>query len=146
MVRALCTAVSSRRLRWHTRATADDCGAEGERRAAAFLRAQGLRILQRNYRCRTGELDVIAEEGATLVFVEVKTRRAGGDELPEAALTAGKKHRVCKAAQHFMRSYKLHDRLFRFDLVGLEYDDAGAWQCRHWRNVINYRRGLARRH
>jgi putative endonuclease len=138
--------VSSRLPRWRTRATTTDAGTAGEAHAAAFLRAQGLRILQRNYRCRTGEVDIIAEDDATLVFVEVKTRRAGGDELPEAALTARKRHRLCKAAQQFMRGYKAHDRLFRFDLVGVEFDDAGAWQCRHWRNIINYRRGLARRH
>ena len=121
-------------------------GEEGERRAASFLKKRGYRIVRRNYRCRAGELDIVAEEGGTLVFVEVKTRKAGGRELPEAAVTARKRHRVCMAAQHFMRTYSQSERVFRFDVVGLEYDDDDNWDIRHWQSVIDYDRALARRH
>jgi len=88
----------------------------------------------------------VAEEGGTLVFVEVKTRKASGRELPEAAVTARKRHRVCMAAQHFMRTYRQSERVFRFDVIGLEYDGEDNWDIRHWQSVIDYDRALARRH
>lgn len=118
----------------------------GERLAADYLRAHGLRIVQRNYRCRDGEIDLVAEDGETLVFVEVKTRAADSDELPEAALTPSKRHRLCQAARHFMRTYRTGERIFRFDLVGIDLKPDGTHDIHHWQNIINYRRGLARRH
>ncbi len=124
----------------------NNTGDEGEFRAADFLRKQGYKILQRNYNCRTGEVDIIAKESGTIIFVEVKTRREGGKELPEAALTQKKRHRLCKAAQHFMRKYKMKDPLFRFDLIGLEYNENNEWEIHHWENIIDYQKGLVRRY
>ena len=120
-------------------------GEEGERRAEKFLKKKGFRILQRNYFCKTGELDLVAKDGVSLVFVEVKTRKKFGKELPEAAITTKKKHRVCCAARHFMKKYRLTERIFRFDVVGLEFDDENNWEINHWQNVINYNRALARK-
>jgi len=122
-----------------------DSGEEGERRAEKFLKKKGFRILQKNYFCKTGELDLVAEDGESLVFVEVKTRKKFGKELPEAAMTTKKKHRVCSAAKHFMKKYRLTEKIFRFDVVGLEYDDENNWEINHWQNVINYNRALARK-
>lgn len=124
----------------------DDVGARGERIAAEYLRRQGMRLVCRNYRCPVGEVDLVAEDGDTLVFVEVKTRAADSGELPEAALTARKRHRLCRAAQHFMRRYRVGEKVFRFDLVGVEMRGDGRYEVRHWPNVINYQRGLARRY
>jgi len=121
-------------------------GEEGERRAEKFLKKKGFRILQKNYLCKTGELDIVAKEGETLVFVEVKTRKKHGKELPEAAMTAKKKHRVCCAAKHFMKSYRLTNKLFRFDVIGLEFDDENNWEIFHWQNAINYKQALARKY
>ena len=112
-------------------------GEEGERRAEKFLKKKGFRILQKNYLCKTGELDIVAKEGETLVFVEVKTRKKHGKELPEAAMTAKKKHRV---------SYRLTNKLFRFDVIGLEFDDENNWEIFHWQNAINYKQALARKY
>ena len=120
-------------------------GEEGERRAENFLKKKGFRILQRNYFCKTGELDLVAEDGNSLVFVEVKTRKKFGKELPEAAMTTKKKHRVCSAARHFMKNYKLTERIFRFDVVGLEFDDENNWEINYWQNAIDYNRALARK-
>lgn len=88
----------------------------------------------------------MAEDGDTLVFVEVKTRHVESVETPEAALTRRKRQRLCRAAREFLKTNRLHDRLLRFDIVGVEYDDRNIWRCRHWENVIDYRRGLRRRH
>jgi len=120
-------------------------GEEGERRAEKFLKKKGFRILQKNYFCKTGELDLVAEDRDSLVFVEVKTRKKSGKELPEAAITTKKKHRVCSAARHFMKKYKLTEKIFRFDVVGLEFDDENNWEIYHWKNAINYNRSLARK-
>jgi len=124
----------------------NNTGEEGELRAADFLKEKGYKILQRNYNCRTGEVDIIAKEGKTIVFVEVKTRREGGKELPEAALTQKKRHRLCKAAQHFMRKYKMEYPLFRFDLIGVDFNEENEWKIHHWKNIINYEKGLVRRY
>ncbi|MCX7846667.1 MAG: YraN family protein [bacterium] len=110
------------------------------------MRHRGLRILQRNYRCPHGEIDLVAEDGPTLVFVEVKTRAAESDELPEAALTPRKRHRLCRAARHFMQTFHTGDRLFRFDLVGIELFPDGSHRIHHWSNIINYQQNLRRRH
>src|SRR2546427_11918336 len=77
-------------------------GKEGERVAAQFLEARGYRILERNYRTRRGEIDLIAEDGRILVFVEVKVRlddRFGG---PAAAITRAKQARIARLAQQYL--------------------------------------------
>src|SRR5256885_3380211 len=77
-------------------------GEEGERAAARFLEARGYRILERNYRTRRGEIDLIAEDGRILVFVEVKVRlddRFGG---PAAAITRAKQARIARLAQQYL--------------------------------------------
>jgi putative endonuclease len=121
-------------------------GEQGEQRAAAYLQKLGYRILQKNYRCREGEIDIVARDGQTLVFIEVKTRDTYGNERPEAAVTASKKHKLCKAARHFMKKYKLTGSLFRFDIIGLDIDMQKTWTLHHWQNTINYKQALRRKH
>jgi putative endonuclease len=104
-----------------------------------------MRIMQRNYRCRGGEIDLIARDGETLVFVEVKTRTRGSGELPEASLTARKRHRLARAASAFMREHRVGEVLYRFDLVGCEVDSMERWTVLHWRNIIDYRKARVRR-
>ena len=74
-------------------------GAAAEALAAQFLQARGIRIVERNYRCRGGEIDIIAREGSTLVFVEVRLRRS----TPSAAsITPTKRRRLSFAARHYL--------------------------------------------
>src|SRR5438309_9353337 len=86
-------------------------GERGERAAARFLRRQGLRVLLRGYRARSGEIDLIAREGEILVFVEVKARRQG---VPAEAVTPEKQRRITLAALHFLRKYDLPEQRSRF--------------------------------
>jgi len=98
-------------------------GSEGERAAAEFLEARGYRILDRNYRTRLGEIDLVAEEGRILVFVEVKVRlndRFGG---PAAAVTSAKQARIARLAQQYVMSRRLGERPCRFDVVLIWGDD-----------------------
>src|SRR2546422_11304508 len=91
-------------------------GEEGERAAARFLEARGYRILERNYRTRRGEIDLIAEDGRMLVFVEVKVRlddRFGG---PAAAITRAKQARIARLAQQYLVWRRVGDRACRVDV------------------------------
>jgi putative endonuclease len=91
-------------------------GDRGEREAARYLRRQGLRVLTRGYRTPRGEIDLIARDGDTLVFVEVKTRRQG---QPAEAITPAKQERLTLAALHFLKRYNLLEGRSRFDVVAI---------------------------
>jgi putative endonuclease len=95
-------------------------GAAGEDAAVRYLQAQGYRILERNFRCRFGEIDLIARDEGMLVFIEVKARRSHTFGPPALAVTAEKQRHLIKAAQMFLsRTGKQHD-LCRFDVITLE--------------------------
>lgn len=93
-------------------------GMEGERQAEESLKAKGLRVLERNYRSRCGEIDLIALDGETLVFVEVKARRESRFGLPQDAVGAMKRHRLVKAAQAYLLE-RCWDGPARFDVVAI---------------------------
>lgn len=99
-------------------------GAAAEDLAASFLTRQGLRVVERNYRVRGGEIDLICQEGATLVFVEVRLRsnqRYGG---AAASITASKQQRLILAARHYLQTHGERD--CRFDCVLLSALEEGA--------------------
>ena len=112
-------------------------GAEGEEAAASYLRRLGWKILDRNWRARHLELDIVAEERDTVVFVEVKTRAESGLQTPFEALTPTKKERLCRAAQAWLEAHDAWSRPCRFDLVCVT-SRAGTYQTELIRNVIEY--------
>src|SRR5690606_8733034 len=91
-------------------------GRAAEEAAAALLQQQGWQILRRNYRTRRGEIDLIARDGATIAFVEVKARRAGETSSLEA-VDARKRRRIVRAALEFLASRRLRGVAVRFDVV-----------------------------
>lgn len=91
-------------------------GGPDEDFAAAFLERQGLKILARNYRCRFGEIDIVAAGGATLVFVEVRARRSGNFGGAAGSITAAKRRRLVAAARHYLAASG-SQRACRFDVV-----------------------------
>lgn len=91
-------------------------GGAAESLAAAFLERQGLRILERNYRCRFGEIDLVARSGTLLVFVEVRARKSEAFGGAAGSITATKRRRIVAAARHFIAARKV-DRACRFDVV-----------------------------
>ena len=98
-------------------------GQRGEDAAGKFLRKLGYIIVARGHRDRIGEIDLIAKDGVTLVFVEVKARtnnRFGG---PAEAITKAKQARVARLAQQYLAVRRLADRLCRFDVVLIRGDD-----------------------
>jgi putative endonuclease len=94
-------------------------GREGEDLAARFLMKQGYRILERNYRTRSGEIDLVALHDGIVVFVEVKTRTSDAFGAPELAVTPRKQQRMVKAALAYIKYRKLHQVPCRFDVVAI---------------------------
>ena len=96
-------------------------GTEYEERAATYLEQFGYEILMRNYRCRSGEIDLIARDGIWLVFTEVKYRRDAAKGLPEEAVDRRKQRRIYRAAQAFLQQYHVSPEMpCRFDVVAIE--------------------------
>jgi len=114
-----------------------EVGAQGEASAAAFLREQGYEILERNFRTRTGEVDLIACDKGTLVFVEVKTRRDDAYGLPMEAVGLRKQRKIIDAARYYLHRYNHADRDCRFDVVGVELCGVQRHRITHIRNAFN---------
>jgi putative endonuclease len=96
-------------------------GVEAEAMAAAFLERQGLTILARNYRCRLGEIDLIARDLEATVFVEVRSRASSSFGGAAASITAAKRQRLLKAARHYISRQRTVPQC-RFDALLIEGD------------------------
>lgn len=94
-------------------------GRSGEDSASRFLVQQGYRILERNFSISSGEIDLIALDRDTIVFVEVKTRTSDAYGAPELAVDSRKQARMIKAALAYLKSRKLHQMPCRFDVVAI---------------------------
>jgi putative endonuclease len=101
-------------------------GDHGEQLAVEFLGQRGYQIVARNQRSLWGEIDVIAREGADLVFVEIKTRRVGASVGPEQAMTRDKLHRVEQLAMAYLDEHELQATSWRVEVVSIETAADGA--------------------
>jgi len=99
--------------------TKSGVGKLGEELAVRHLEDAGYRIIERNYRCLLGEIDVIARDGEHLVFVEVKSRRGGGFGEPQEAVGPRKRRKISKIAQFYLKEKRLKDVRARFDVVAV---------------------------
>ena len=111
-------------------------GAEGETLACRHLEDLGYRILARNFRCRSGEIDVVARHGDVTVFVEVKDRRGRSHGEGHESVTIGKRRRVVRAARLYAASHGLSEAPIRFDVVSIERDSGGD-RIRHDRGAFD---------
>jgi len=96
-------------------------GKEGERIAEQYLKRKGYKLVERNYRCSAGEVDLIVLDRRVIVFVEVKTRTGHGFGTPLEAVQPRKQRKMMQAAQFFLSQKKLHQRDARFDVVGISW-------------------------
>lgn len=87
--------------------------------AARFLKRAGYRIVERNFRCRAGEIDIVARDGDTLVFVEVRTRATGEYGTALEAVGAAKQAQVIKVARVYLQMRKPRFEDCRFDVIGI---------------------------
>ncbi|HEX2932858.1 MAG TPA: YraN family protein [Candidatus Binatia bacterium] len=98
-----------------------ELGKEGERVAEQYLKKKGYKLIERNYRCAGGELDLIVLDRRVVVFVEVKTRTGQGFGSPIEAVEFHKQRKMIQAAQYFLTDKKLHQRDARFDVIGVSW-------------------------
>ena len=94
-------------------------GRSGEDIAADFFLSMGYTILERNYRNRFGEIDLVLEKGGLLVFAEIKTRSSCRFGLPQEAVTVSKQERIRRIAMSYIQDNGMEERDVRFDVVGI---------------------------
>src|SRR5262245_5729746 len=111
-------------------------GQEGEAAAEAFLRREGYRIIARNLRSSLGELDLVAEDGAVLVFIEVKARRSNDFGGAIHAVHQRKQEKLVRLASQYLAKHHLTRRACRFDVVLLQESASGGPQIQHIRNAF----------
>lgn len=114
-------------------------GELGEEVAVNFLIAQRYRILERNFRCKGGEVDIIARdpEDKSLVFIEVKARRDLSYGLPQLAVTPFKQRQISKAALTWLSKKRLHDTNARFDVIAILLHTDGEHAIEHIKNAFD---------
>jgi len=110
-------------------------GQEGERIAEIYLRKKGYRVVERNYRCPVGELDLILLDRRVVVFVEVKTRTDDRFGAPLESVGPRKQKKMIKTALFFLTRHRLHNRDARFDVVGISYQ-GGEPMVEHVENAF----------
>mgnify|MGYP000475768681 FL=1 len=113
-------------------------GREGESAALRFLKKKGYRILEKNFRSKVGEIDIIAEQDGEIVFVEVKARADHEFGHPLNALTPAKQKKIIQTAQSFLSRKRISDKPMRFDVVALTSDAEGpdSWQIELLQNAF----------
>ena len=107
------------------RAARQGLGRTGERLAAEELSRRGYRILEQNFRCSYGEIDLVMEDEQDLVFVEVKTRRGNAYGLPEEAVTSRKRQKIVQVACHYLDLHTCAERSWRIDVVAVQLSRGG---------------------
>jgi putative endonuclease len=101
-----------------------DVGRRGEELAVEFLRKKGYRVIERNFTFGKGEVDIIALDGKTVVFIEVKSRRSGQFGSPEDAVGQRKQRQLAKLALAYLQRHRLYLKVdCRFDVVAVSFDD-----------------------
>ncbi|MFZ2950403.1 MAG: YraN family protein [Desulfuromonadaceae bacterium] len=114
-------------------------GELGEEVAANFMIARGYRIVERNFRCKGGEVDIIARDPGdkSLVFVEVKARTGLSYGVPQLAVTPFKQRQISKAALTWLSKNKLHDHNARFDVIAILLHTGGQHAIDHIKNAFD---------
>lgn len=98
-----------------------EIGCKYEEKACEYMQKQGFRVLERNFRCRQGEIDVIGEQDGYLVFVEVKYRMTKTSGTAEEAVTYAKQKRICRTADYYRYKHQIgNDRPIRYDVIAIQ--------------------------
>ena len=102
--------------RWRQRS-----GQQGEQIAVDYLKKIGYQIEQRNFRCRQGEIDIIARDDATLVFIEVKTKSKTTFGAPQAMVTYTKQCTITRVAMYYVQQHRVMNTALRFDVIAIMF-------------------------
>jgi putative endonuclease len=118
-------------------------GAWGEEIASQYLEAKGYRILARNWRTQEGEVDLVAQDGETVVFVEVKTRTSKDFGWPEESITATKRRRLQRSALAYLSDQDLIDILWRIDVIAIDRNQSGGVErLEHYIDAVDGERDI----
>jgi putative endonuclease len=120
--------IKERETKLPKKVAAHGLGRTGERLAAEELIRAGYRILECNFYCRYGEIDLVAEHGHDLVFVEVKTRRGNAYGLPEESVTVRKQRKLIQTAIFYLDLHNCAERSWRIDVVAVQLSTGGKLQ------------------
>jgi len=112
-------------------------GEMGESIATTFLKGAGFSIVERNFRCVCGELDIVARDGSTIVFVEVKCRKNAAYGPPQLAVTSFKQRQISTAALVWLSKRRLFDAEARFDVVAIVLRAHDLPEIEHIRNAFD---------
>jgi putative endonuclease len=113
----------------------DVLGRSGEQAAADYLEAEGVRILERNWRCADGEIDIVAVDRHTFVVCEVKTRSGTRYGTPLESVSRLKRNRLRRLAVRWLTAHGVHFDQVRIDMVGVTRDASGGFTIEHVRGV-----------
>lgn len=113
-------------------------GAFGENIAAEYLAECGYRILERNFSCKSGEVDIIAVQGDAVVFIEVKTRSSEIFGLPSEAVSSTKQMRIVRTALYYLQKNKLLDYMCRFDVIEIIVDEENNYRVNLIKDAFQY--------
>jgi putative endonuclease len=113
-----------------------DLGRSGEKIALNYLIENRYKVKARGFRLFRGEIDIIAYDQKTLVFVEVKTRRSTDYGFPEESVTPSKQRQIRKIAQGFLVKNNLQDVECRFDVISLSFDEKEGYSIRHIKDAF----------
>lgn len=109
----------------------NNAGIAAEQLAATFLAEKGLKLLAKNYHCRFGEIDLVMQDGKTLVFVEVKLRTSNQFGGAAASITPQKQQKMILTAQHYLQTQKMGDVACRFDAILMQSAHLTATDLQH---------------
>ncbi|MEX2160444.1 MAG: YraN family protein [Anaerolineales bacterium] len=112
-------------------------GRWGEERAAEYLQTNGYKLLSRNLRGEYGEIDLLAQQGDVLVFVEVKARSSADYGHPEEAITAAKQQHLLDSALDYLQAHPEFDGDWRVDVISVTRTQAGRPEILHFENALN---------
>lgn len=113
-----------------------ELGKWGEGKAKEYLMGKGYRILQENYKCKAGEIDLIGSHGGYLVFIEVKTRRSTSYGLPVEAVDHRKQQKYIKTALNYIKEKRMLNTNYRFDIVEVRIGRDGSTSINHIVNAF----------
>jgi putative endonuclease len=115
-----------------------EVGAIGEKLAAEYLKKRGYKIVQRNFRCREGEIDIIAQKGEYLVFVEVRTKKNTAFGTPEESVTLWKREKLISLANAYLQTCDKQPHSWRIDVVAVELTrDNRVSRLEHVENAVS---------
>ena len=118
------------------RVLAYELGKAGEDIATEYLKKKKYKIIDKGFRFLRGEIDIIAHDGDTLVFVEVKTRKSTRFSQPEESVTPSKRKQLRRVAQGYLLRNHIRDMECRFDVLSLTYDELDGYSINHIKDAF----------